>query len=245
MRKRTEYRFKIDAFTPETIPMARLAEYMTHLAKMLGEPESVRFVKIAEGSAQIVSAVDDVADPKVRERISGLPRNAGPRDALKAYREINKQLRADNAVGVLTDNQENNVVKFPGREAPEPLVYGPVRQEGFIDGRVIMVGGKGETVPVHVQQGEKTYNAKAPRPLAAALGRHLFNCELRLYGSGRWLRDASGEWKCEEFNVSRFEVLTAENLSEAVAEMRGISGSGWTKIDDVWSELAEIRGGEE
>jgi hypothetical protein len=36
-----EYRFRIDAFTPETMPMARLAEYMSQLAQLLGEPTYV------------------------------------------------------------------------------------------------------------------------------------------------------------------------------------------------------------
>ncbi|MFZ0864037.1 MAG: hypothetical protein ABR881_23780 [Candidatus Sulfotelmatobacter sp.] len=35
-RKHREYRFEIDAFTPATIPMARLAEYVSDLAKIFG-----------------------------------------------------------------------------------------------------------------------------------------------------------------------------------------------------------------
>ena len=33
-RETREFRFKIDCFTPETIPMARLAEYMADLADL-------------------------------------------------------------------------------------------------------------------------------------------------------------------------------------------------------------------
>jgi hypothetical protein len=36
-----EYRFRIDAFPRETMPMARLAEYMSRLAQLLGEPTYV------------------------------------------------------------------------------------------------------------------------------------------------------------------------------------------------------------
>ena len=38
-----EYRFRIDAFSPETLPMARLAEYLRQLAVILGEPNDVPF----------------------------------------------------------------------------------------------------------------------------------------------------------------------------------------------------------
>jgi hypothetical protein len=37
-----QYRFKIDVFDVDNIPMARLAEYMAELAKLLGEPERVQ-----------------------------------------------------------------------------------------------------------------------------------------------------------------------------------------------------------
>lgn len=36
-----EYRFRIDAFPRETMPMARLAEYMSRLAQLLREPTYV------------------------------------------------------------------------------------------------------------------------------------------------------------------------------------------------------------
>ena len=42
-RAGTEYRFKIDAYTPQTMPLVRLAEYMAELAQLLGEPTAVHF----------------------------------------------------------------------------------------------------------------------------------------------------------------------------------------------------------
>ena len=34
MKEQHEYRFVIDAFSPETLPMSRLAEYMGELARL-------------------------------------------------------------------------------------------------------------------------------------------------------------------------------------------------------------------
>jgi len=45
-----EYRFKIDAYTPDTMPMSRLAEYMRELSEMLGEPSAVHFERLEPGS---------------------------------------------------------------------------------------------------------------------------------------------------------------------------------------------------
>lgn len=52
--KGAEYRFQIDAYTPETITMARLAEYMTYLAQVLGETASVHFDRLLGSSRKAV-----------------------------------------------------------------------------------------------------------------------------------------------------------------------------------------------
>jgi len=41
-----EYEFHIDAFTPATIPMARLAQYLAELSVLLDQPERVHFEKL-------------------------------------------------------------------------------------------------------------------------------------------------------------------------------------------------------
>jgi hypothetical protein len=54
-----EYRFKITAYTPATIPMARLAEYMAELAVVLGEEEHVHFVRLQKGSTVLVHNIEN------------------------------------------------------------------------------------------------------------------------------------------------------------------------------------------
>src|SRR2546429_112828 len=42
----SEYRFKIDAYSPDTMPLNRLAEYLKDLSVLFGESQSVHLVKI-------------------------------------------------------------------------------------------------------------------------------------------------------------------------------------------------------
>ena len=79
-----EFRFRIDAFTPDTLPMERLAEYMTDLARMLGEPASVHFVRLDPGSTVLIQRIDEEAEPKVRHRVRTVRSGEGPADALAA-----------------------------------------------------------------------------------------------------------------------------------------------------------------
>lgn len=222
--------------------MARLAEYMADLAVMLGEPASVHFVRIDKGSAVLVQRVDDVAAPKVREQIERVRTGEGPADAMKAFRRTNDRLKADNSVGLLSQEGGGEIIRFPGREAEEPVSFGAFNQDGTLDGKVIVVGGKADPVPVHIQQGDVVYNCQASRDVARTLGQHLFMSELRLRGMGRWSRDPEGTWTMHRFTITSFEVLDEQPLSMVVAELRAIPGNGWDKVADPWRELMDLRG---
>ena len=54
MNDQHEYRFVIDALSPDSLPMARLAEYMGELARLLGRPDQVHFERLEGGSTVLV-----------------------------------------------------------------------------------------------------------------------------------------------------------------------------------------------
>src|ERR1700740_3628056 len=97
----TEYRFKIDAYSPDTMPMARLAEYMAELAVLLGERNAVHFRRLTKGSTAVNLRIDREAAPKVRDRVASVRAGDASGEPLRAFRALNKLLRDDNAIGVL------------------------------------------------------------------------------------------------------------------------------------------------
>lgn len=237
-----EYRFRIDAFTPDTLPMERLAEYMGDLAKILGEPESVHFVRLEPGSAVLVQKIDDAAEPKARARARASKVGEGPAEAVAAYRRLNKRLLTDNAVGTLDDDQGTNVVLFPGREQAEPVTFGSFTQDGSIDGVIIRLGGVRDPVPVTLETTEQKHvHFLANREMAKTLAQYLFGPELRVFGTGRWSRDKLGVWTLERFVAGRFEILGNEPLSAVLARLRDVPGSNWPLVQDPWSELQQER----
>lgn len=245
MKTPREYKFRIDAYTPDTIPMARLAEYMQDLATLLGEKEHVHFVRLDEGSTVLVQKIDTESVPKVRARISAIDVAAGggPEDSLRAFRAIDRRLAEDNAVGHLYQDGGAEIIRFPGCESPRPLTFGAFNQPGSLDGLLIKIGGKDETVPVHLQEGSAVYICNATRDMARRLAPHLFSGILRVHGTGRWARDAEGQWLLRRFNISDFEVLEDAPLSAVVARLRQVPGSGWKEIDDPHAELKRLRQG--
>ncbi len=133
MTRYVEYRFSIDVFTPDTLPMGRLAEYMVDLARLLGEREYVHFVRLEGGSAVLVEKIDWEAAPKVEQRVRLSDDPMAPPDVQSACRALNERLADDNAVAELSVSTGDRVVRFPGRERVETLEYGPFSQEGTLD----------------------------------------------------------------------------------------------------------------
>jgi len=93
------YELHIDVFTPETIPMARLADYMTSFAELLGHREHVHFGKVKQGSLVLAAHVDGIAQRKVERRVDEVRYGVGPELARKALQEVDDKLAEDNAVG--------------------------------------------------------------------------------------------------------------------------------------------------
>ena len=191
-----EYRFKIDAFTPETLPMKRLAEYMDELATLFGSQERVHFLRLEKGSATLVQMVEHEHIPKVKERLEGVKRRNAPQDAIDAYSIIDKMLAQDNATGILEAKLLGNrktakIIEFPGRNRESVEQFGPVTQQGTIDGVLVRIGGTDETVPVLLLEEDKIRRyCTCTREIARRLAPYLFAGTLRVFGTGTWRRDA-------------------------------------------------------
>lgn len=238
-----EYRFKITAYTPATIPMARLAEYMLEIAVLLGEKERVHFVRLLKGSTVLVEKIDNDALPKVEKRLSSVRQGKAPSDAIQSINNINRKLREDNGTGILSRGRAT-ILKFPD-QAEKPLSFGTFLEEGSLDGVIIRVGGESDPVPIHLQllDQTKTHLCDADRGLAKQLAKYLFDTEIRVHGTGRWIRDEEGNWSLERFRIKSFEELNDLPLTSVVAGLRTITGSEWPTIDDPWAELDNIRNG--
>lgn len=241
----TEYTFIIDAYQPETLPMARLAEYMTDLAMAFGEERQVHFVRLDRGSVALVSRIEDEATVRVEERVVRARAGTGPQDAVKAVSNINKRLKEDNTSGVLVRRPEGaEIIRFPGREEePEPW-FGSVTQDDTLEGQVVRIGGVKEWVPVHLRAVDGHGGVcLARRDTAKALALHLFGSTVRVFGAANWFRGIGGVWSLERFYVERFDVLDDAPLGTVVADLRSIAGSEWPTRPDPWAELNRIRHG--
>jgi hypothetical protein len=236
----TEYRFKIDAYNPETMPMARLAQYMAELAVLLGERDHVHFRRVSKGSTVLNARIDREAAPKVRDRVLTVRSGDMTGEPLRAFQALNRFLRDDNAIGVLRDPTPRGViVRFPGREVAEEK-FPSVRQHGFVDGIITGIRGRDETIHITLQsEGQQITGCETNRALAKQLAAKYLE-PVRLHGRGRWRRDADGVWTLESFKIDSFDALQDVPLATALAELRAIP-TEWD--DDAYNQLNNLRRG--
>ena len=233
----------LDSFTPATLPMARLAEYMTDLALILGEKEHVHFIELRESSAAVVHAIDHEAVPKVRARVHAVKTGDAQPEAMNAQDRIERRLRTDNAHGVLRPdgNDDGRLLYFPGASSTLEPEYGPFSEQGQLYGVPISVGGKRPIVNIHLQDGKHTHYCESSRELALQLAPLMFHHHVRVYGTGKYFRDTDGNWEMRGFRISQFEELDARPLAETVERLRGITRR--VGLDrDIIKKLADLRG---
>lgn len=238
-----EFRFTIDAFTPSTIPLLRLAEYMQDFAVLLGNDKSVHpGERLEKGSTVLVARVEWEAEPKVRERLRAV-RNRDANDrAMEAAARLDDRLAVDNAKGVIADPAGDKVIVFPGRDRFRMPAFGPIQQPGSFQGVPIKIGGENDPVPVHLEDAKEKYIVHARRGLAKEIAQYLFTAVVRVDGIGRWTRAANGAWEMQDFRAESFRLIEDADIRKNIGELRNID-SGWKRLKDPLKKLEQIRQG--
>lgn len=234
------YRFVINAYSPDTIPMSRLAEYMADLAILLGEKASVHFVRLEPSSTAMALKIEREAQPKVDARVRGVSYRQGPVEALTASARLDRRLQSDNADGYIKKPDGGKILEFPGVKRLVHTPYAPFWQTGHIDGFVVLVGNRPSRSSsavgrsrsfVHLE-GAVPFACWAPRLVAIQIREYLLtDTPVRCFGNGRWERGADGRWNLLEFEIERFKPLDTKPLSHVVDELRNVPGR-W-KDDDL------------
>ncbi len=236
------YDFRIDAWKPETLPMARLAEYLAKLSVMFGHKEHVHFFKVRKGSAIPEIAVEYEAAPKVEARLRLVETLHAPPELKQANQDVNRMLRTDNASATLKIKHGANILLFPGKKTPlaEEVI---VHEQGSLEGVVIRIGGKDESVPIWIEgEGKIIYKCWANRDLARQLAAYYLGSSVRATGSGKWCRTPERKWEIEDFQIKSFEIVEDSSLEKVIESLRQVEGNLWNEMDDPQAELRKLRG---
>lgn len=221
-----ELSFVIPGYTPETIPLTRLIEYLQQMSIVLGDPDNLHLIEIRHGSVEPTFHVPKAVALEAKDRAGKVQRGDGTLKQVAAYQRVQRMIRRD----ARDAGQKVALLKSPQRvllEIPaapeEPDVLDGIRQASSIDGQLIKVGGAGDDATLQVQdlQGRILSGFTAKRSLAKDLARLMWE-PVRLHGVGIWCRSARGEWLLERMQVQSFERLDDEELGVTLERLRAL-----------------------
>jgi hypothetical protein len=234
--------FSISSLTPDTLSMARLAEYLKELSVLYGSQPHVHFESVTEGSACLKVRIEDEAMPHVDARLSLVKDGSAATDATKAYAALDRLLRADNSSASIYIEKGRNILVFAGCSQPLPDTIS-VTQQTTIDGVVIKIGGRDDTIPVLIRDPEGKNIRCVVRGYAQAkeLAKYYLDAPLRLHGLGKWVRDDEG-WNLEQLTIQSWVVLDQTPAAQVLAQFAHVENNLWGSYDDPLDEWKKMRG---
>ena len=221
---------KLNEYRPDTLPMKRLGQYLSHLSELMGEAEHVHFASVAKGSAMLNVDVNDAHYDKVIMRIREVPNGLGSKKRLNAYENLQRLMEEDGTGGAILDDLNSPVLSFKKWQADQkPLV---VSKYGSVQGRLYLVGGKDDTIPVRLEDANgQTLHCEASTEVAQRLSALLFK-QVRVTGHGVWERSVDDRWRLKKLKVETFTELDASKASSVLEKMRSLNGLKWAGMDD-------------
>jgi hypothetical protein len=111
----------------------------------------------------------------------------------------------------------------------------------MLDGMLIRIGGRDDTIPVWLKDGEVVYNCQVREEVARRLGPYYLTGTLRVHGSGKWMREENGAWILQQFDIEDFEVLDDSPLADVVGKLRAVEGSKWHESEDAVRDAMSLR----
>lgn len=215
-----EFRWIIRGATPETIPMARLAEYMQNLAKVLGEERFVHFDRIERGSVQLVAHVERPAITRVTSRVAAVRGGSAPTDAMRGYNQINTMLEEDRGTATLKRGSAT-IIRFRGVEERKPAGL-EVQNAGYVSGYLYWLAESRNGITARIQPAAgNVVHCIAAREIGKRLRSHLFET-VRVYGTGTWRRGHDGQWNVLNLEISDFKKVEGASLRRVIDKIRDL-----------------------
>lgn len=237
------FSLRIKGFTPDNLPLGRMGEYVSALAELIGDDVEASFERVTKGSAQLKIKISDDDVEMAINKIRSAPNADEGSSTRRGYEKIQSLLASDKTSAEFRPVNGAIILKFPG--APKNVLrLAMLREAGEINGRIIKVGGRDETIPVSIRTPDGgIVNCTANVEMARKLKRYLLEpIDIILSGEGKWQRTESGAWEVIEFKILDVSEIDFNDFDSELEKVRA-EGSGWDNVNDVDGELARLRYG--
>jgi len=242
-RKPWDFALHIKGVSLDSLDMARLADYMKAFADLIGDASSPKLVSIVKGS--VVMRVRDCGEhPAIaRQRIRDAEDDDTPGNT--SYQKLISLMHKDGARGSIIDRDRNVLLAFtPTRAANDESKEYILHDNGELDGVVVGIAGKDDTVHVRLQALDDTVHSVTVRDmvLARELAVRFRYGTVRVHVHGTWKRRADGIWEPNVVYADRIEDLDQASALDVFKELAVIPNNGWNTLDDAGELWRKIRG---
>ena len=232
----TTYTFKIEDFTPESMPFGRLVEYYLEIKRMLGVADNLHLVDVVESSHGSAFKIDRNHETALARRLMEINDGTAPKSAANARDAINAMLREDGTSGSFYDSNGVNVVPFPGKLSAE-ISQIRVRGAASFVGELYHIAGTKDDAKVRIStDAYGVVFCATSKDVAKALRDFLFE-DVKVSGRGMWAKTEDGKWDIDNFIIADFAPVKKESLRQSVDRLRGMR-IDWP--DDPLGEIAKI-----
>lgn len=235
------FKFTVPGYTPDTMPLDRLMEYLNQLAVVLGNPGDLHLVGVEKGSTRPVLAMRHDVAAKARHHAREVAEGGGSTRRREAFNTIRRMVGQDGGQpAVLKAPKGAIILKFPSVEIGEDQVINSLRQLTSIEGTLVRVGGVGENAQLLIQElsGNVIAGCTASRAVAQDMA-HLIYRAIRVSGVGSWHRTETGKWEIARLHVQSFEALDESELEDVIAKLQALNVK-WPA--DALGQLQAMRG---
>lgn len=242
-RKPWDFAFHIKGVSLDSLDMSRLAEYIKAFADLLGDGSAPKLAGIVKGS--VVLRVRDCGEHPAlaRQRIRDAANDDAPGNA--PYQKLINLMRKDGARGTIIDPGKNVLLTFaPSRTANDDAKEYILHDNGELDGVVVGIAGKDDTVHVRLQAHDGTVNSVTVRDMGLArelAGRFRLGT-VRVHVHGTWKRRTDGVWEPNVVYADRIEDLDQSSAQDVFNALAAIPGNSWGALDDADALWRKIRG---
>jgi hypothetical protein len=237
-----ELEFVIPAFTPETMPLPRLLEYLREIATVVGVAEDMHLIRIEENCTKPVFKLPRPTAALARRQADAVRQGRGTAAQRGAFDKIRQMVRHDGGEPANLKDRSGVILSFLPLESSDAIVA-TVRQPTSFDGELMRIGGAGEYSAVQMRDvAGKIYSGfTASRSTAKAMCGMLFE-PLRVTGTGTWERTRNGHWNLSRMLISSFERIEDETAEEVMRRLGAVKVA-WPQDADAL--LAAERGATE
>jgi hypothetical protein len=217
----TTYTFKIEDFTPESMPFGRLVEYYIEIKKMLSVSDNLHLIDVVEGSHGSAFKIDRNHETALTKRLMEINDGTAPTTASRARDAINAMLREDGTSGSFYDSRGVNVIPFPGKSAVKSSQL-RVRGAASFVGELYHIAGTKDDAKVRIStEAYGVVFCTTSKEIAKALRDFLFE-DVKVSGRGMWAKTDSGKWDIDNFVIADFAPVKRESFRQSVDRLRGM-----------------------